>query len=183
VVTEALANNTWADSAAFFGTTRTYGSNTISNYVTDAFSESAFETAYQTMASYLGHKDQPLGVMPFALVHGPSLRDEVFDVLTNDFRATAATNGVAVRNRNKGLVTPVMSTRLVGANAAKWFLLGEVAGIRAMCWQERVAPELQDSRLSPDSDFVFENDKYQVGTRQRGKAFMALPHLAYFGNA
>jgi len=147
-------------------------------------SETTFETAYEGMRSYLGHNGRPLNVIPYALLTGPSNRGVASDICQNDFRAllsaTAATY-VQGQNRNKGLVTPYVSSRLVGADAGKWFLLGEKGGICGPIYQERVRAEFQQSRLSDDSDFVFANDKYQYGARARGRAFLSLPHLI-FGN-
>ena len=184
LVDTMVANANWGgDDAAFFSDARTYGANTIDNLSGTALDASEFETAYANMTSYLGHNSEPLAVIPKFLVFGPSNRTTAFDILENDFRATAASDGVAVMNRNRGLVQPIQSARLVGANSAKWFLLGEQAGLRAPVLQKRKDPEFQASRFRDDSDYVFETDKYQMGTRARYAAFLSLPHLAYFGDA
>jgi len=182
LVDELTADNNWGgDAAAFFGTSRTYGSNTISNETTSALAAGTFETAVETMQSYLGHEDNPLNTIPFALVCGPSNRTTAFDILENDMRATQATDGVATQNPNKGLVMPVISSRLVGSYANYWYLMGECGGIRGTIYQQRQIAEFQSSRFNPDSDYVFETDKYQMGTRARGRAFLSLPHLIYRG--
>ena len=179
LVDEMVADNNWgADAAAFFGTARTYGSNTISNQTTSALSATTFNTAVKTMSSYIGHKDNPLNVRPYALVFGPALRTTAFDILKNDFRAESS---ATVMNVNRGLVEPIMSSRLVGTYANYWYLLGEVGGIRGVVYQQRQMAEFQSSRLNPDSDYVFETDKFQMGTRSRGRAFLSLPHLIYRG--
>jgi len=176
-----VANGNWADGDAFFKADRTYGSNTIDNITTNALSESEFETAVTNMMGFVGHNDEPLNVMPKILLVGPSNRTTAFDICKNDFRASAASEGVQLQNRNKGLVVPIVSSRLVGTYAANWYLLGEVAGIKGLCYQERKEAELQDQRMDDSSDFVFENDLYQIGARARGEAFLALPHLIYGG--
>ena len=182
LVNELTADNNWgADAAAFFGTSRTYGSNTISNQTTNALSASTFNTAVQTMQSYLGHADNPLNTRPFALVVGPSNRTTAFDILENDMRATQTSNGVATQNPNKGLVMPVVSSRLVGTYANYWYLLGDVGGVRGVIYQQRDVAEFQSSRMNPNSDYVFQKDKFQMGTRARGRAFLSLPHLIYRG--
>jgi len=179
---ELVSDPTWlGDDATFFGTDRQYGDNTIANQVTTAFTSTTFETAMTTMASYKGQKDEPLNVQPFGLLHGPSLRDTVWDVLQNDMRATATTDGVSVQNRNKGRVTPYQSSRLVGTYASDWFLLGTMGGIKGIIWQDRDHAELQRQRWTADSEYAFVTDKFQVGTRSRGAAFLSLPHLIYGG--
>jgi len=179
LVDHLVANENWiGDTTSFFNDSRTYGSNTIDNTSTTALDAAEFNTAYQTMTSYLGHNNQPLGVRPTFLLYGPALRNTVFGILNNDF---VAGGSVQVQNVNKGLVTPIMSTRLVGTNANRWFLFGEVAGIKGLAWQDRMQPEFQSSRTQLDSDFVFETDKFQFGTRSRGAPFLTLPHLIWGG--
>lgn len=182
-VDELIDNNNWlADSAAFFGSSRTYGSATIDNHTTDALTDSNFETAYEAMTSYQGHSGDPLNVTPFALLVGPYNRGTAWDICKNDFRgmiAADASTYIQGKNRNLGLVTPVVSKRLTGASKKYWYLLGEVGGIKGIVYQQRKAAEFQGSRMSDDSDFVFETDKYQMGVRARGKAFLSLPHLLH----
>jgi phage major head subunit gpT-like protein len=185
IVEQLTTNPVWkADNAAFFGTTRKYGENTISNYVTSALAEGTFNTGITALQSYVGHNGETLGVEPFALLTGPALRTTAFDLCKNDFTArltaTAATY-VQGQNPNKGLVLPVISNRLVGTYANYWFLLGQVGTIRGAVYQERMKPEVQGARMSLESDYVFENDKFQMGVRSRGAAFLALPHLIYAG--
>ena len=180
LVDELIGSPTWAaDAAAFFGDSRTYGSSTIDNLVASALSEANFQTAWQQQTSFTGHNGEPLEVTPTTLLVGPSLRQTGFDILQNEFRAVS--NG-PIKNSNVGLASLQVSKRLVGAHAAKWFLFGEVAGIRGAAYQERIAPEFQGQRATPDSDFAFAQDKYQYGTRQRGRAFLTLPHLIIGGN-
>jgi phage major head subunit gpT-like protein len=177
----AGTSTNWADDAAFFGDSRVYGSNTIDNLHAAAWAAdgAAFEAAYELMTSYLGHNDEPLNVIPVAVLHGPSIRGEVFDVLTNDFRASS---NAAIQNRNRGLVKSIQSSRLVGAHAAKWALIGTIAGINPVVYQQRKRAEFQGQRFKDESEFTFEFDKYQMGVRSRGEAFLALPHLIVGGN-
>jgi phage major head subunit gpT-like protein len=186
-------NDIWqADNAAFYGTTRRYTDpndatnySEINNYTTDSLSAASFNTAYKLMTSYTGHGGLPLEVKPVALVHGPALRTTAFDILKNEFLAGAVNaNGATSRNPNQNLVMPIESQRLVGANAYKWFLVGEAAGgIRGLVYQERMAAEFQRSRLDLNSDYVFLTDKFQYGVRIRGEAFKLFPHLIYGGFA
>jgi len=197
LICEALfrgTTDTWADDVAIFSNAgRTYGSNTIDNYATDEFDEAgtAFNTAVEKQASYLGHDNKPLKVQASYLLHGPALRVAVGTVLGGQYKAIAdaGTTYVQGDNVNQGLVVPIELPYFVDGyvdslgtthNAKDyWFLLGVAGGIPGVFYQNRVAPEFQTSRLSDDSDFVFENDKYQYGTRFRGAGFVGLPHCVY----
>lgn len=186
-LTDGTTTN-WVDDVAFFIGSRTYGANVIDNTVTGALSQSTLETAIDQMGSFLGHSDDPLGVMPFALLYGPSNRVNAFNLLKNDFAAQEANGGSATdrtqgQNPNKGIVIPVESKRLVGSQSSDWYLLGEIAGIRGLAYQQRVVAEFQASRLQLDSDFLFNTDKFQFGVRARGAAFLTLPHLIIKGNS
>lgn len=191
LVDALVTNDNWAGDATpapFFGTSRAYGTGTIANYVTTALSKATYETARITMGGYLGHKDQPLMVAPDVLLHGPANEPLAFDLLKNAQGGVAGASGtdgsavqVSGQNRNFGTARPILSRRLVGTYANYWFLLGTQGGIRGLVYQERKAAEFQNSRLSDNSDFVFQHDKYQMGCRARGAAFKALPHLIYAG--
>lgn len=192
LTTALTTNDNWAGDdtpAPFYGTSRTYGANTINNYTTSALSRSTFETAYINMSSYLGHKDQPLMVKPRFLVVGPKLAPVAWEIIENPggFVNTGSSSGdttqVSGGNRNFRKVQIIETARLTGTSDDYWFLLGEVGGIRGLVYQERMPAEFQTARLRPDSDFVFEQDKFQMGTRARGAAFKALPHLIYGGFA
>jgi len=196
LLVEALLNgqtDTWADGTAVFSDSRTYGSNTIDNLTTTVFDEDGdgFNAAYALMMNYLGHNNKPLRSMPATLVYGADKRVEVFKVLQP--QAQMLTDGSAIvslpgGNANQGLVRAVQSPLLVDgyvdskgnthSNAGThWFLIGAMGGVSGLAYQERKAPEFQTSRLEDDSDFVFANDKFQFGTRQRGEAFVTLPNL------
>lgn len=184
LLTALTANGTWGgDGAAFFGTTRTYGSNTISNYTTSALSQTTFETAMITMQSYLGHNDDPLMVEPTILLVGPKLYPTAWDILKNPNSGVVTTGTTADRiagaNRNLNSVELVMSKRLTGAYDDYWFLFGQTAGIRGLVYQDRMKAEFQAARMDVNGEFVFKEDKFQMGTRARGEGFLALPHLIY----
>ena len=186
--------DTWADGEVFFKADRQYGDYTIANYTTDALSAATFDEAYQAMTSFLGHEGSPIGVRPMYLLHGPKLRNKAFEILRDDFAARTAdrTSGTAAnesatqgRNPNAGTVIPVQSAHLVDGvkvngttydAADYWFLFGEAAGIPGLVYQNRLAAELQTQKWNPDSEYTFDTDKFQIGARLRGAAFLALPH-------
>lgn len=200
--------NKWADDVVnFTAAGRTYGGNTIKNYVTTSFDAagSALTTGITDMTSYLGHNNQPLMVTPKYLIHGPLLYSKVHQAVKATWAALLAANGSTYvgigdsanpANPNFNLVTPVQVPYLVNgytdlagtsySNAGYyWFLVGEVMGVKAgLVLQERIAPEMQDQRARLDtSDFVFITDKMQWGARERSKAFVGMPHMIYGGFA
>jgi len=174
-----VADVNWGgDLQKFYSTTRKFGTNDIVNKTDAGLSEAEVEVAFERMSSYVGHGDEPLGVVPFALVHGPTNRTLAFDILQNDLRVSG---NAAIRNRNLNLVTPVQSNRFVGANKDRWFILGESAGIRGVVYQNRMEAEFQSQKMDIDSEHAFDFDSFEMGTRARGEAFLALPQLVYGG--
>jgi len=196
LLTEALLRgqtDTWADDTAIFSNSRTYGSNTIDNLTTTAFDEDgdAFNAAFTLMMNYKGHNNKPLKAQPSYLIYGADNRTKVFKVLQSQGQALNV-NGTIVNlndgNPNAGLVIPVMSPLLVDgyvdskgtthSNAGTaWFLVAKRGSVSALAYQDRIPAQFQSSRLDPNSDFVFETDAFQYGTRQRGAAFITMPHL------
>jgi len=184
-VTRLIAgtSDTWGgDGAAFFGTDRTYGANTIANYVTSTFDAegTALNTAYQTMRAYKGHNGRPLGVIVDKLLHGPTLRTRVHNVLKSEYQYIA---DIRVNNPNLNLVEPVESPLLVGDYQYYWFLLAHMGPIRGILFQERKVPEMQNACAGIDSEYVFNTNKFKYGAFARGEVVLALPHLVYAGLA
>lgn len=189
-------SSTWIDNVAFFSAaSRSYNGegmtgNTIANYSTNSLTQANFNTAISTMQAYKGYNGLPLNVKPMALLHGPALRTQVFEILRDDFAARqvdTAGNPQGL-NPNKNYIVPIQSNMLIDGlrlngtsyDAANyWFIIGEMNGLRGLVWQERQAAELQDTRMMADSDFVFAKDAYQLGVRMRGEAFLSIPHLIY----
>lgn len=177
LVTDALvANGLWADGAAFFGTTRTYGSNTISNLVTSALDATTLAAGILAMQSYVGANDEPLNVTPRYLVCGPKLRKTAWDLVKNSLVSAGTSKGGAVQNDLQGIAELRVSPRLVGTYDDYWFLVGEQAGIKGVGYQDRVSPVLETSDLE-----LFTKNEYLWGARARGAAFLTLPHLIYAG--
>lgn len=190
-------SNKWADDVVIFSAAgRSYdGTNAINNYSTTAFTAdgSALNTAYAAMTSYLGHSGKPLMVRPKYLLHGPSLRQKAIQAVEAQYGALLASAtqvGGSVMNPNYNLVERIESPYLVNgyvdskgttfSNAGTyWFLIGEVAGVRGLVYQERVAPEMQMQRAQLDSEFLMNTDKFQYGSRMRGASFVSLPHLIH----
>jgi len=174
LIKDALVGNAnWLDGSPFFGTTRTYGDNTISNYVTTALSETTFNTAYQTMMEYVGYDDEPLGVVPDTLIVGPANRTVAHGIVNQGPGATAA-------NPNAGVVDVVVHPLLVSTYDDYWFL-GQFKGVlKPVILQKRKEGAL--TRLDKDTDTcVFEKNENQYGIHYRGAAALSMPHLIYAG--
>jgi hypothetical protein len=183
------AATNWADGVAFFSDSRTYGSNTIDNYTTSAFSATSFEAAYTAMASFVGHSNKPLGVRPMYLLHGPKLHAKAQEICNDLYAARTVDASTIVQGLNpwKGSVTPVQSPHLVDGivvngvsyNAADyWFLMGSSAGLMGLVYQDRLAPELQAQKWNPNSEFTFDTDN-APGDAAR----VHLPHPEIFASA
>jgi phage major head subunit gpT-like protein len=175
-----LENGNWADGAAFFGTTRKYGANTISNLTTDALSATTFKAGKTAMESLVLDGDEPGEVVPKYLVVGPSLRDTAWDIVKNEFVSSGTGKGGALKNAQQGACELKVCRRFVGAYANHWRVLGEQAGMKALYVQRRELPYL--TRMDRDDDYnVFMKGDFFYGTAARGEAFLTLPHLAYAG--
>jgi len=195
-----VANGTWLDGSAFFGTTRTFGGNTIANYVTTALSSSTYGTARQTMMSYLGYDDQPLEIVPDTLIVGPALEatakkivenDKIVESYAGDTDDATILNHVAGPNPYYGTAELIVHPRLVGTYANYWFLADTKQVIKPVLVQKRKEGPLvaldkpTDANVFfggvPGSEDVVEGGLYVYGTHYRGAAALTLPHLLYGG--
>jgi phage major head subunit gpT-like protein len=178
---EALVTNgNWADGAAFFGTSRTYGSNTISNKTTSALDATTFKAAYEALTGFVDSEGEPLEVEPAVLLVGPKLYSTAFDLVKNTLVTAGSSKGGAVQNWAQGICELQVSNRLVGAYDDYWFLLGESKGLMPVFIQKREEAKLR-SQTDDGSDAVFLRDEFNYGVDARGASFLTLPHLAYAG--
>lgn len=190
-----VANGNWLDGAAFFGTSRTYGDNTISNYGTAALTGCTFasgavtagtyRTARIAMMSYLGHNDKPLGVKPNLLVVGPKLEATAKMILQGQgIPGSVATgestyvSGLPVSNPDYGTAELVVCPDLVGTYDDYWFLMATQGIIKPVVVQKGKEPVLIRKDREED-DNVFDRDEFLYGTKAYGAAALAFPHLCY----
>lgn len=176
-----LANATWADGNPFFCAGRVLADDAaaFTNAATTAFSAAALETAIAALRSAQVGKDQSAQVLPRLLIVGPSNASLARKTLKGEVVATTA-GTASESNPLKGVVDFKVCNDLVGSYANRWFLLGEVAGIRSVCTQKRKEPQLV-SKNAPTDDNVFMNGEALFGADARGEAFLTLPFLAYAG--
>jgi phage major head subunit gpT-like protein len=175
-----IANGNWADGAPFFGTTRKYGANTISNKTTSALESTTFKAAIEAMRGYKDSENEALEVEPMVLLVGPKLEETAFNLVKNTLVTAGTGKGGAVQNWAAGIVELQVSNRLVGDYDDYWFILGEQAGLLPVFVQKREEPTLV-AQDDPGNDAAFLNKEFRYGVDARGAAFLTFPHLAYAG--
>jgi len=176
----AAASAKWMDGAAFFGTTRKYGKETINNKGTSALTYDSFNTAYDTMRAYKGHGGKSLGVKPNLLLHGPSLRTTVADVIKAPIRAVTVGNAaVTMPNPNANLVTPI---EVDGITNSDWFLLDARKPFKPIIMFMRKRPNRLIRLDREEDENVFMNRQFIYGTDGRAEVAFAMPHLIYYSD-
>ena len=175
-----LANGNWADSNPFFCKNRVLEEGcTVTNAVTTAFSASALEAAIAAMRGQLLPGGRSANVLPKLLVVGPNDLAAARLIIHGDLVPNAA--GTATQsNPLKDIVQLRCCNELAGDHAGKWYLFGEVAGIRSVAVQKRKEAKLT-VRDNPTDENVFMNNEVHYGADARGEGFLTLPFLAYAG--
>ena len=184
-----VANGNWIDGAAFFGTTRKFGANTIANYVTSALSSTTYGTARTAMMSYMGHNDQPLGIMPNLLVVGPKMEatakkivdsEKLVESYAADTDDATLLNHVAGPNPYYKTATVLVHPDLVGTRDDYWFLLATTGVVKPVIVQKRKVGALV--RWDTDeAECVKTKNRNEYGLHYRGAAALTLPPYAYAG--
>ena len=178
LATEALADpGTWIDGKAFFATDRKYGKSTINNKTTSALSASTFNTAYETMQSYVDHAGNPIGVVPDLLMVGPKNRTTAFEILNSKL---VASGNATIENPNYGVAEVIVNPYLVGNYDDYWFLMSAGDAIKPVALQKSKEGELA-AQNQPTDDCVFSEGMALYGTAAYGNAAAAFPHLVYGG--
>ena len=173
-----LANGNWADSNPFFCKDRVLAEGcTVTNAVTTAFSASALEAAIASMRGQLLPGGRGANVLPKLLVVGPGNMAAARRIIHGDLLGNG---GVTESNPLKDIVQLRCCNELAGDHAGKWYLFGEVAGIRAVAVQKRKEARLT-VRDNPTDENVFMDNEVQYGSDARGEGFLTLPFLAYAG--
>jgi phage major head subunit gpT-like protein len=174
-----VANGNWLDGSPFFGTTRKYGANTISNYGTSALSATAFNAAYLLMSEYKSATDKPLNARPNLLICGPKNRAVAFNILQNQFvNDGVAATSVQLQNPNQGLCELMISPDLIGTYDDYWFLVNTSQALKAVILQQRRMPEFIRKDRNDDDNVVMDN-QFLYCTSARGAAALTMPHLVH----
>lgn len=173
-----LDNGTWADGNPFFCRDRVLADGcTVTNAVTTAFSAAALTAAIASMRGVMLPGGRSANVLPKLLVVGPSNMGDARRIINGDLLGNG---GVTESNPLKGIVRLRCCNELSGTHAGKWYLFGEVAGIRAVAVQQRKEAKLTVRDGATDEP-VFTNNEVQYGADARGEGFLTLPFLAYAG--
>lgn len=178
LIMDVLTGNPLAyDGAALFGTTRTYGSNTISNYTTSALTASTFETARVAMMSYKDAGDEPLAVMPDTLVVGPKKEKVAYDIVRNYFGIDSSST-IQIENfyATTG-VRIVVSPYLVGTYDDYWFLADTQDVVKGVLLQIREVP----SPILSNAQEVARNKTIDYMADGRMASAAGAPHKIYAG--
>lgn len=129
------------DGLAFFSASHKSAGGTgsnQSNILTATLDDTgAFDSAYQKFVSIQDEQGQPLNLLPTHLIYGPSNRSTANTILNAERLANGASN------TNYKVVTPVLSPKLVGSHANKWFLTCLTAPIKPLIFQTRRAPRFR----------------------------------------
>ena len=173
-----LANGNWADSNPFFCKDRVLAEGcTVTNAVTTAFSAAALEAAIASMRGQLLPGGRGANVLPKLLVVGPGNMAAARRIIHGDLLGNG---GVTESNPLKDIVQLRCCNELAGDHAGKWYLFGEVAGIRGVAVQKRKEARLT-VRDNPTDENVFMDNEVQYGSDARGEGFLTLPFLTYAG--
>jgi len=165
------------DGTALFATTRTYGSNTISNLATGALTAATFETARVAMMSYKDHAGEPLAVMPDTLVVGPKKEKVAYDIVRNFF-GYDATDKVQIDNFYRTTGTRiVVSPYLVGDYDDYWFLADTTDIVKGVLLQIREVP----APLLSNAQEVARSKTIDYMADGRMAAAAGAPHKIYCG--
>lgn len=182
-----VANGTWLDGKAFFAADRKFGANTINNYVTSALTATTYGAARVAMMSYLGHSDQPLGIVPDTLIVGPKLEATAKKILESQFVAgsiptgeSSYVSGVTDSNPYFGTAKLIVHPLLVGTYDDYWFLANTNSVAKPVVVQKRKVGAL--IAWDKDSDTcVKDKNENHYGLHYRGAAALTLPPLMYAG--
>jgi len=124
------------DGLSYFNTAHALGDGSAqSNKGTAALSTTGIlDTAIAAMLSFKDYEGDPMNVQATHLVVGPGNRAQANLLI----KAMQLANGAT--NTNFGVVDLIISQRLTGADAAKWFLLDLSKSIKPLCLQIKKRP-------------------------------------------
>lgn len=177
-VRAVLANGNWADGNPFYCAGRVLAEGcSITNAVTTSFSAGALETAIASMRAVTLPGGRNANIVPKLLIVGPADMAAARRIVNGDL---AAEGNVTVSNPLKGIVKLRCCPDFSGANAGRWQLEGEIAGVRGVAVQKRKEAKLT-VRDAVTDDCVFTNNEVQYGSDARGEGFLTLPFLSYAG--
>ena len=153
----ATTLGTTYDGQALISATHTasgHGGTAQSNLQTGTVSSANVNAAYDKMIQFKDRNGEPLNIQPRWLLHGPTHRVAVRDLLVT----TTLPNGGA--NPDAQLLIPIMSKRITGT---EWFVLGDDEVLAAIILQIRQDPMLRLPEQSMNDMGPFMNKKFVAG--------------------
>lgn len=142
-----------------------------SNKGTATLTAAAYETARQTMMSYVNEDGRPLRLSPSHLIVSPQLEKEGLDILRADITANGDSN--VWQNSADIVVAPELA-----ANPTYWFLACLKKPVKPFILQMRQEPRFV-SLDNQDDENVFMRKEFIYGVDYRGAVGYGLPHLIY----
>lgn len=135
----------------------------------------------QTMMSYVGEDQLPLGIMPDTIFVPPQLEATAKIICETSTLAVSTQGGLTVvggqDNVYKGTAKVVVIPELSNQPTA-WYLADCSRPIKPLIWQLRQAPEFTFRNQLTD-EHVFNSDEFLYGIRARGNAGFGLWFLMY----
>lgn len=165
------------DGVPFFSASHKDGDGaTYSNLLTATLDDTgAYDSAWQKALEMTDESGEPLNTSPTHLIVGPSNRATARTLLLADRNANGSTN------TNAGTAQLYVSPKLVGAHAAKWFLVDLSKPVKPLILQIRQDVRFQ-AVTGPDSKERFMTGKLYYGADARYNAGYGLPQLAVGSN-
>ncbi|VAX21121.1 Phage major capsid protein [hydrothermal vent metagenome] len=160
------------DGKAFCATNHPNGKQANwSNKGTGALSASSYETARQTMMSYVNEEGRPMRIMPTHVIVPPQLEKEAKDIVVADLTASGQSN--VWKNSADVIVAPELST-----SPTYWFVASLNQPTKPFILQMR-----KDAQFiamdNVDDENVFMRKRFIYGVDYRGAAGYGLPHFVY----
>lgn len=165
-------DNTCHDGQFFFDTDHPNGGQgTWSNKGTAALTATSYETARQTMMSYVNEEGRPLRLSPSHLIVPPQLEKEALDIVRGDLTTGGVSN--VWKNSADVIVAPELSD-----TPTYWFLACLEKPVKPFIMQMRQEPRFI-ALDNPDDENVFMRKEFIYGVDYRGAVGYGLPHLIY----
>ena len=160
----------WADGNAFFGTTRTFGVNTIVNDLANtAITRTALKTASGYMMGFLGDNNLPFNVMPAMVLCGSTAFFAANAIHKNQL---VVEGGVTTSNDMQGVIPPKFHPRL---EPNEWYVIGFRGGFLPLCYQERRPIGSLIQLINPSDPNVFFQRQFIYGCDGRAAGFAPFP--------
>ena len=142
-----------------------------------ALSKAAYFGARAQMWTLKDEAGDPLGIVPNTLIVGPDLEEKALEILEAVTVAGGAGPDAGVTNVARGTASLIISPRLSGAHATKWFLASLGGEMRPLILQIREA--LTSSFVGESSESYFKSKKLQFGAEGRHNVGYGLWQFIY----